>query len=1751
MRTMTPRMSTNVKFGTRRRFGWALQGAIARMLGLAAAPAAAQAPESLVTNRASATYRTGPGTEGGASAEATVRVERSAGVRLAPSRTVVVRAGENRVFAHTLINTGATRQRFELAATAPNGWHVTLYLDRDGSGAPDPANALTEPVELGGASGIGILAVVRIPSDARADERVDLTVTARGVTDPSLTAVVRNTLVVEALPARLAFWKTVDRQVATVGDTLAYSLHFRNGGEGVADGAEIVDVLPAGLAPVPGSIRVTGAAAAFGTPAFEALADGRARLVVRAAAVEPAEGGSVDFRVVVQSADTEIENVATLTAPGGDPIVASATTGLSMPDLALVKILGGGGSIRVGEEIRYGISWSNRSPSASAYGVVLVDTLPVGMEFVSASVKPHVEGRVLRWEIGTLAVGQQGSLTLVTRATVEMEGEIVNRAVLKGANSPAVAAAAGAFRLAGAAAARLEIDKRAGVLEAGLGDAIPYRITLRNRGEASLSGLSVHDLLPEGLAVSAASVEGADSTDVAGRSLRVWISGPLGPGQEATVRYIATLVSTPSGGMIENRATAEAEGGLVRSDTASALVRIRGGVAVQSRAVIGRVWVDANGNGRLDSVERGVPGVEIWSEDGEVVVTDGEGRYSFRDLRPGTHTLRLDARSLPSGHSLYRTSEQMIRVQVNGWTTPRADFRVQAAAAAVGVPAPAAVLASAALLAPAMEPEVEAAPARPTVKPLRSAEDRQSEAARAFLEGPPVRIVSPTDGEVLSSNRLYVGVQGEAGMGVRVYLGEELLSEATLRPDGRMDFVGIELPEGPSRLRIAMLNSWGNEKEDSIVVHRAGAPAAVALDRPAEALRVDEPAFEAVRVTVLDAWGVPVPEAVVTLDVDGARLEMIDVDRSSVGIQVKAPVDGVIPVSLRTSGPVGPAELRVSSGRLIDRVPLRVLPSTRPLIATGSAQIGFGAAPEAFGAVTMRGAIGQETSVTVSYDSRRGDPEQDFFGRGYDPLEDGRYPTFGDASERRVLSGTTQKLSARVEHGYDWLEVGDVQTGDFAGGGRLASYQRSVTGVGARLGTGPLGWRAFGSVTDQVVSQLQARGDGTSGPYRLGAGMRPGTERVAIELRAADNAVVILAREELHRFVDYQIDYVTGEIMLQRPVPAADAGGNPLFVVATVERRSGDDARFVGGLRMEFDAGRLLGLQPADSLGLFVLGVHDAGEAGGGTFGQDLLGGGLRFARSGIHGGGELLRSVAGESAAHAGRASLGWATRDQRARLGAEWTHVGSGFVQDSDPRLSAAVQELRVSGDVRIVDATRLRLTHGLQRFEGYGVERTSTSLQLEQRAFGQAVTAEAGLSTDLSTTELASRSSTTALAKVRVPVSPDLALWIEGTQPLSNDLVGPAGIRPAQLAIGSSYRITRRVQLEAAQRWVGVPGDSAAQGVTSMKLKMQAPLGGQLWGGVDRFGFDNASSSALLGWSPSFRIRGGWSADGMFERRFGLDRAPLLDPVRALPFAQTEANRWSTGGGVRWLPADSAGRFTAHAERHGGDRRAHRVEIGGEAPMGTAAAVLTRHDWWGEERQTAQGRDRSRRDRSLVGIAFRPATLHAVHVLGKVEWRRDVNPGMGARFSGGGEERRLIGAVDAIWSPWSGGEVGGRYAARATLSGDALLGPQGTPVQGVAHFLGGRADQTLLGPLAVRIDSRFLVDGTGTSRWSAAPAGVLRLGGRIEVEGGYRFGDLQDSDFARGGQGLYATIGIQVTESVLGSAAAFWRERMAADR
>src|SRR5256885_11976808 len=71
---------------------------------------------------------------------------------------------------------------------------------------------------------------------------------------------------------------------------------------------------------------------------------------------------------------------------------------------------------------------------------------------------------------------------------------------------------------------------------------------------------------------------------------------------------------------------------------------------------------------------------------------------------------------------------------------------------------------------------------------------------------------------------------------------------------------------------------------------------------------------------------------------------------------------------------------------------------------------------------------------------------------------------------------------------------------------------------------------------------------------------------------------------------------------------------------------------------------------------------------------------------------------------------------------------------------------------------------------------------------------------------------------------------------------------------------------------------------------------------------------------------RLQGDWSSDVcssdlqlssdltvnvLFERRVGVGRASIADPVRALPFLQTEGDYWSAGAGLELLPKGEIGR------------------------------------------------------------------------------------------------------------------------------------------------------------------------------------------------------------------------------------------------
>ena len=112
------------------------------------------------------------------------------------------------------------------------------------------------------------------------------------------------------------------------------------------------------------------------------------------------------------------------------------------------------------------------------------------------------------------------------------------------------------------------------------------------------------------------------------------------------MRYAVAIVSAGEPN-IRNTAYATALDGSVRSNEASAWIRVNEAWPMETRTAIGKVWVDLNDDGVQDAGEPGVDGASIWTADGEVATTDARGRFSYRNLRPGRHAFRLDPASLP------------------------------------------------------------------------------------------------------------------------------------------------------------------------------------------------------------------------------------------------------------------------------------------------------------------------------------------------------------------------------------------------------------------------------------------------------------------------------------------------------------------------------------------------------------------------------------------------------------------------------------------------------------------------------------------------------------------------------------------------------------------------------------------------------------------------------------------------------------------------------------------------------------------------------------------------------------------------------------------------------------------------------------------------------------------------------------------------------------------------------------------------
>ena len=89
-------------------------------------------------------------------------------------------------------------------------------------------------------------------------------------------------------------------------------------------------------------------------------------------------------------------------------------------------------------------------------------------------------------------------------------------------------------------------------------------------------------------------------------------------------------------------------------------MRVTGGIFSDEACLAGQIYVDCNGNSVKDREELGIPGVRLYLENGTWIVSDEQGKYSHCGLRPRTHVLKVDERTLPRKSRLVTSSAQNV-----------------------------------------------------------------------------------------------------------------------------------------------------------------------------------------------------------------------------------------------------------------------------------------------------------------------------------------------------------------------------------------------------------------------------------------------------------------------------------------------------------------------------------------------------------------------------------------------------------------------------------------------------------------------------------------------------------------------------------------------------------------------------------------------------------------------------------------------------------------------------------------------------------------------------------------------------------------------------------------------------------------------------------------------------------------------------------------------------------------------------------
>jgi uncharacterized repeat protein (TIGR01451 family) len=229
----------------------------------------------------------------------------------------------------------------------------------------------------------------------------------------------------------------------------------------------------------------------------------------------------------------------------------------------------GGECVNRGQNVTYSLSYDNTANVYDVHDVVLVDFLPVEVEYVSCSGGAYDDfAHEVVWDLGTLVPGETGQQSLVVRVGDYAGGgtEICNRAEITSSEAPGVEVTDCATVCVGLMS--IEIDKT-DLIEgtcADRGDTVTYEIHYTNPNPTGLQGVILADYLPdevEFLFSPTGAYEPSTHTVT-------WEIGLLPAGEGGAVELITRVeVDATPGVITTNRCEAAAEGTATSTDVAT------------------------------------------------------------------------------------------------------------------------------------------------------------------------------------------------------------------------------------------------------------------------------------------------------------------------------------------------------------------------------------------------------------------------------------------------------------------------------------------------------------------------------------------------------------------------------------------------------------------------------------------------------------------------------------------------------------------------------------------------------------------------------------------------------------------------------------------------------------------------------------------------------------------------------------------------------------------------------------------------------------------------------------------------------------------------------------------------------------------------------------------------------------------------------------------------------------------------------